>query len=68
MPLIYRNEKAVDNFATGQAYKKLREARGLSPQDVANRIGKTRVHVVHHEAGLRSWNEKDVAEFDQALQ
>ena len=67
MPLIYRNERAVDNAATGAAYKAKREQAGLSPQDIGNRLGKTRVHVVHHEAGLRAWSEQDAADFDKAL-
>ena len=67
MPLIYRNERAVDNAATGAAYKAKRESLGLSPQDLATRLGKTRVHVVHHEAGLRSWSEQDAIIFDKAL-
>lgn len=56
-----------DPYEIGLRLRLDRQARGLSIEDVAKKMGFTRMYLSHLERGIRNWSDDLISKYRKAL-
>jgi hypothetical protein len=70
MPLIYQKQKVsvVDNFATGEAMRKLRVSNRISLNQIGKEMMFSAPYISDLEKGHRGWNEVLADNYEKAVE